>query len=323
MIRFPLRRPCSYAIVSIRDIPILEMGDNEIMMYNRNLEIFIKAAEYGNLTKAAKTLYISQPAVSNALSKLEEELEVKLFFRDKRNGMVLTGAGEKILSLAKQMADIDNRISQVAYKEKHFIGGRLRIASLVSLTSTIISRTLKQYQTQFPDVLVEIREGTPKDLVRMVEDHEVDFAVSCAPFWKFDSFSLIHDHMVALLPHGQTAEEVNLNADSGTLIINRPAYETILEYLPRKNSFRSDKVLLVQTPEAAIHMVNDGIGTGIVSEYTLRSLIGDVPFSPVSPLISFDIGFFAHDLQDLTPVAAEFVRIMKDLHAPQHTDPAV
>ena len=150
------------------------MGDKEIMMYNRNLEIFIKAAEYGNLTKAAKTLYISQPAVSNALSKLEEELEVKLFFRDKRNGMVLTGAGEKILSLAKQMADIDNRISQVAYKEKHFIGGRLRIASLVSLTSTIISRTLKQYQTQFPDVLVEIREGTPKDLVRMVEDHEVD-----------------------------------------------------------------------------------------------------------------------------------------------------
>ena len=46
------------------------MGDKEIMMYNRNLEIFIKAAEYGNLTKAAKTLYISQPAVSNALSKL-------------------------------------------------------------------------------------------------------------------------------------------------------------------------------------------------------------------------------------------------------------
>ena len=284
------------------------------MMYNRNLEIFIKAAEYGNLTKAAKTLYISQPAVSNALSKLEEELGVKLFFRDKRNGMILTDAGEKLLSLANQMAAIDNRISQVSYKEQHFMGGRLRIASLASLTSTIISKTLKQYQTQFPDVLVEIREGTPNDLIRMVEDHEVDFAVSCAPFWKFDSFSLIHDHMVAILPNGQTAEKISLNADLRTLIINRPAYETILEYLPRRNSFRSDKVLLVQNPEAAIHMVHDGIGIGIVSEYTLRSLIGDVPFCPVSPDISFDIGFFAHDLQDLTPAAAEFVTIMKQLH---------
>lgn len=287
------------------------------MMYNRNLEIFIKAAEYGNLTKAAKTLYISQPAVSNALSKLEEELGVKLFFRDKRNGMILTEPGKKILSLAKQMEDIDNRINQVAYKEKYFIGGKLRIASLASLTSTIISKTLKQYQSLYPNVLVEIREGTPNDLIRMVEDHEVDFAVSCAPFWKFDSFSLIHDHMVALLPNGQTTEEINLNTDLGTLIINRPAYETILEYLPRRNSFRSDKVLLVQNPDAAIHMVNDGIGIGILSEYTLRSLVGDVPFSRVSPYISFDIGLFANDLQDLTPVAAEFVKIMKDLHSPQ------
>ena len=293
------------------------MGDNEIMMYSRNLEIFIKAAEYGSLTKAAKILYISQPAVSNALSKLEEELGVKLFFRDKRNGMILTGAGEKILSLAKQMEDIDNRISQVAYKEQHFMGGRLRIASLASLTSTIISKTLKQYQTLFPDVLVEIREGTPKDLIRMVEDHEVDFAVSCAPFWKFDSFSLVHDHMVALLPDGQTAAEINLNADAGTLIINRPAYETILEYLPRRNSFRSNKVLLVQNPEAAIHMVHDGIGIGIVSEYTLRSLMWEAAFCPVSPDISFDIGIFAHDLQDLTPAAAEFVKIMLRLHGPR------
>ncbi len=309
--------PRSYGIFTIRNIQLLEMGDNKIMMYNRNLEIFIKAAEYGNLTKAAKTLYISQPAVSNALSKLEEELGVKLFFRDKRNGMILTDAGEKILSLAKQMEDIDNRISQVAYKEQHFMGGRLRIASLASLTSTIISKTLKQYQTRFPDILVEIREGTPNDLIRMVEDHEVDFAVSCAPFWKFDSFSLIRDHMVALLPDGQTAEKISLNADLGTLIINRPAYETILEYLPRRNSFRSDKVLLVQNPEAAIHMVNDGIGIGIVSEYTLHSLVGNVPFCPVSPDISFDIGFFAHDLQDLTPAAAEFVMIMKQLHSPQ------
>lgn len=118
------------------------------------------------------------------------------------------------------------------------------------------------------------------------------------------------------MPNGQTAEEINLNTDLGTLIINRPAYETILEYLPRRNSFRSDKVLLVQNPDAAIHMVNDGIGIGILSEYTLRSFVGDVPFSRVSPYISFDIGIFANDLQDLTPVATEFVKIMKELHTP-------
>ena len=76
------------------------------MMLNRNLEIFLRVAEYGSITRAAKTLYITQPAASNAISKLEAELNVKLFFRDKRNGLMLTDVGQKILLLAKQMEDL-------------------------------------------------------------------------------------------------------------------------------------------------------------------------------------------------------------------------
>lgn len=92
------------------------------MMLNHNLETFIKVAEHGSITQAAKTLYITQPAVSNAISKLETDLKVKLFFRDKRNGLILTDVGQKILILAKQMEDINNRICQAAYKENNFIG---------------------------------------------------------------------------------------------------------------------------------------------------------------------------------------------------------
>ena len=90
-------------------------------MLNRNLEIFLRVAEYGSITRAAKTLYITQPAASNAISKLEAELNVKLFFRDKRNGLILTDVGQKILLLAKQMEDLDNRIAQTAYQENHFV----------------------------------------------------------------------------------------------------------------------------------------------------------------------------------------------------------
>lgn len=77
------------------------------MMMNRNLEIFIKVAECGSITRVAKMLYITQPAVSNAISKLETELKVKLFFRDKRNGLLLTDVGQKIYLLAKQIEDLD------------------------------------------------------------------------------------------------------------------------------------------------------------------------------------------------------------------------
>ena len=54
-------------------------------------------------------------------------------------------------------------------------------------------------------------------------------------------------------------------------------------------------------------MVLDGIGIGILSEYTMDTLVTGYRKYPVTPEISFDIGIFANNLNDLTPAAAEFV----------------
>ena len=280
------------------------------MMMNRNLEIFIKVAECGSITRVAKMLYITQPAVSNAISKLETELNVKLFFRDKRNGLLLTDVGQKILLLAKQIEDLDNRIAQTAYLENHFVEGRLRIAALTSLVSTILSKALKEYRTAFPGVTVEIREGSPNDIFRMVEEHTVDFAISCSPFGKFDSIKLCRDRMAAMFPKEYPdVLQVDLTAPPELLIINKPAYETILDHI--KQPLPTEKILQVQTAETAINMVLDGIGIGILSEYTMNTLVAGYRKYPVTPEISFDIGVFANDLNDLTPAAQRFVNMIK------------
>ena len=276
------------------------------MMMNRNLELFLRAAEYGSITQAARALYVTQPAVSNAIAKLETELDVRLFYRDKRNGMLLTDAGEKILLLAKQMEDLDNRMFQTAYKANHLIEGRLRIAALTSLVSTVLSKALKEYRSAFPGVTVEIREGTPKDIFRMTEEHDVDFAVSCSPFGRFDAIPLRRDRIAAMLPGEYPGlSAVDLNAPPDLLIINRPAYDTIQEQLRRP--LPSEQILLVQTAETAVQMVLDGVGIGILSEYTMDTLAAGYQKYPVTPEISFDIGVFANDIQDLTPAAQEFL----------------
>lgn len=280
------------------------------MMMNRSLEIFIKVAECGSITRVAKVLYITQPAVSNAISKLETELNVKLFFRDKRNGLLLTDVGQKIFLLAKQIEDLDNRIAQTAYLENHFVEGRLRIAALTSLVSTILSKALKEYVAAFPGVTVEIREGSPNDIFRMVEEHTVDFAISCSPFGKFDSIKLCRDRMAAMFPKEYSdVLQVDLTAPPELLIINKPAYETILDHI--KQLLPTEKFLQVQTAETAINMVLDGIGIGILSEYTMNTLVAGYRKYPVTPEISFDIGVFANDLNDLTPAAQRFVNMIK------------
>ena len=282
------------------------------MMLNRNIELFIKTAEYGSITRVAKVFYISQPAVSNAIAKLEADLGVKLFFRDKRNGLILTDAGNKILTLAKQMEDIDNRIYQTACMEKNMMGGRLRIAVLTSLVSTILSKALKKYHQLYPKIDIEIKEGTPSEIFKMTEEHSVDFAVSCSPFGNFDAVTLLHDRMMAIFPPGSTDKNsVDLGNPPDMLIINKPAYETILDYTVGKDDIRFKKKIIVQNAETAIHMVEDGVGVGLISEYTLNTLAGSLKKYPVTPDIVFEIGLFANDLNDLTPAAGEFIRIIK------------
>lgn len=282
------------------------------MMLNRSLELFIQVAEAGSITKVARAFYITQPAVSNALAKLEDNLGVRLFFRDKRNGLILTDVGRQILTYAKQMEELDDRIRQCAYREKHLLGGRVRVAVLTSLVSPVLSKALKAYRLLYPGIDVEIKEGTPNEIFAMIEEHSADLAVSCSPFGKFHAIPLVHDRIMAMFPPDSgPGRPVSLSDPPDTLIINRPAYETILEHTTERDAVKLDKVLLVQNAETAIHMVVDGIGVGILSGYTLDTLAPDRPKYPVAPEISFDIGIFANDPDDLTPAAGEFVRILR------------
>ena len=61
-----------------------------MIMLNNSLRVFITAAELQSLTETAKKLYVSQPAISHAIKKLEEELGVRLFIRNKRSTLTLT-----------------------------------------------------------------------------------------------------------------------------------------------------------------------------------------------------------------------------------------
>ena len=70
------------------------------VMISHSLRIFLKVAENNSVTVTANELFISQPAISKAIKILEQRLNIKLFHRDKRRGLILTDAGEKILLLA-------------------------------------------------------------------------------------------------------------------------------------------------------------------------------------------------------------------------------
>lgn len=283
-----------------------------MVMINHNLHLFLRVAEKGSVSQAAEELYISQPAVSKAIKNLEETLQVKLFHRDKRSGLLLTDIGREILLLARQMADLENRIYQTAYRSNHLIGGNVRIASMPILTSVILSRVLYRFRRQYPAVTVSLMEGSSMEIRRAVEEHRVDLALLSAPFGSLDHEILFQDRMIAV-SHDPLAETdaVDLNDRPERFLFCKAGHETMMELL-RANHVEPQKSFLVEQAETVLSLADAKNGIGILSELVVDHAGSQLLRYPTRPQIPIDIGMAACDLRDLPPAALVLKQMIAD-----------
>ena len=284
-------------------------------MDNARYRAFVLAVESGSIRNASEVLGYTSSAVSQLIQSLEKELSLKLFHRDKKSGMIPTEAGKKILLLARQMEDLENRIYQTAFRENNFIGGKLRIASVPVTTTVLLSKVLRQYREAYPYVTVEIKEGSPLVVRKMVEEHAVDFAVTYAPFGNLDAEILIMDEMVGILPPDSDTEIMEIGKETEHMILCRAGMETVMERLPSEQRIDFSRSLLVQNAETVVRMVDEGNGVGLISKFTLSSMSHHLRICQIQPTLDTQIGLLAYDLADLTPVAQEFARMIRELCA--------
>lgn len=275
-------------------------------MISYSLRIFLQVADKGSVTETANELYVSQPAVSKAIKNLEQKLNLKLFHRDKRRGLILTDAGEKILLLARQMENLEAQIYQTAFLENNFLGDKLRIASVPIATTLILSKALRRYRDKYPAVTVEINEGTPAEIQRLLENYAADFAITYSPFGEFDAEILIEDEMVAI---GTDKNFVALRDGVEDLIFCRAGFEVVRKIF----KLDADKNLVVQNADTAVKLVEAGNGVGVISKLVLAATGGRVTICKVEPSIKMQLGLAAHDLKNLSPLATAFVKMIKEV----------
>lgn len=283
-----------------------------MLMLNNNLRIFITVAELQSLTEAAKKLYISQPAVSQAIRKLEEELDIKLFIRNKRSKLMLTEIGKEILSLAYQMADLENRLYQTAYAENHMMAGTVRVATVPLGVSIILSRVLPIFKKQFPQVNVELLEGNPIEVKRMVQNFQADFGISTSPYLDLEHRLLMKDRMISVSRN--EAMNLDLKKDTSDLILCRVAYESITEQLAGKNIDLSH-ALVVEAASTQLNMIAHGNGTGIVSELMISTIPNELVRGTVRPTMEMEISLISHNFEDLSTSAKEIAKMILERSA--------
>lgn len=163
-------------------------------------KIFYEVAKAGNISKAAKELYISQPAISKSISKLEESLDITLFHRNSR-GVQLTEEGLLLFDYAKTAFEALSAGEQELKRIKNFQIGHLRIGVSNTLCRFVMVSYLKGFIAKYPHVKVTIESQSSSHTLTMIEQDRIDIGLVAEPKSRkplaFLPVSNIHDIFVA------------------------------------------------------------------------------------------------------------------------------
>ena len=142
----------------------------------RQLEYFLMVSKVNSFTRAAERLYVSQPAVTNAVRSLEDELGIRLFDRSQKH-VLLTTEGKIFCAHVEQvMQGISNTINEInALKDLN--SGVLRLGStpFVGMASTV--RLIKGFVESYPNIRISIREDTTETLQKLLLEDGLDMAI--------------------------------------------------------------------------------------------------------------------------------------------------
>lgn len=140
----------------------------------RAFECLLAAAELGSVTRAARHLHLSQPAISHQLAALEREAGTALLVRDRR-GVRLTAAGRAALPEARRAVDAAGDAVRLARAVGRGVGGVVRVVCAQSLTVALLAPVLARWNVDRPDVVISLRESTdPESAFAALESGEAD-----------------------------------------------------------------------------------------------------------------------------------------------------
>lgn len=141
----------------------------------QTLRAFVTVAREGNLTRAAERLFVSQPALSLQLKKLQESLGVTLFERRPR-GMRLTEAGQKLLPAAERALAAAAEFRAAATGLKGSLTGRLRLGTIVDPEFRRMGPFLRLFAERHPGLSFELSHGMSGAVARDLEAGQLDLA---------------------------------------------------------------------------------------------------------------------------------------------------
>ena len=138
------------------------------------LRTFVAVHDHGGMTAAARSLHLTQGAISQQIKRLEEQFNTPVFERNHRR-LILTSAGDRLLAKARAMLELNDELW--ADMTARTISGPVRFGVPFDLMGQALASALKAYEIAWPQVEVSLMCGASADLVTALERGELDLAL--------------------------------------------------------------------------------------------------------------------------------------------------
>jgi LysR family transcriptional regulator, low CO2-responsive transcriptional regulator len=168
-------------------------------MRHVQLRAFHHVALLGSFSRAAEALHVTQPAISDQIRRMEQDYDILLFNRAKRQ-ITLTPLGSDLLSITRRLFDSEDQARQLLSESGTLQGGTLRI---VADSAAHVLRVLATFRARHPGVRITIRAGNSQQVMDSLHAFDADLGV------------------IGEVPEGDTFDHVRLNATPIVAFMNR------------------------------------------------------------------------------------------------------
>lgn len=233
------------------------------------LKYVLAVAEYRNFTTASEHCFVTQPTLSMQIHKLEDELDIQIFNRNKKP-IELTDVGKKIVAQAKIIVNESSRITDIVQQEKGYIGGEFKIGIIPTIMPSLLPLFLKNFNKTYPKVDLIINELTTEEIIQKLKDGHLDAAIAATPLQE-DSIKetpIYYEPFVALLNKNHRLIDQNtltpedLNADDLLMLEDGHCFKESVLNICKSLSTKEERKFSLQSGsfDTLIKLTKEGLG---------------------------------------------------------------
>ncbi len=276
--------------------------------------VFVTAAELCSFTKAAEQLGYTQSAVSRMIADLEDEWNINLFERNKKQ-LKLTSDGIAMLPYARNVSNEYVKMKRQAEALHELEKGLIRIGTFSSIATHWLPNIIRKFQEDYPGIEYELLLGDYTEIEEWIMSGRVDCGFLRLPTAnKMDAVFLEKDELKAIIPEHHDMAEAEIFplerlCDEPFMLLEKGARAEISQ-LFEKHGLKPDVRFTTWDDYAVMSMVESGLGVSILPELILKRIPYRVMSKPLDVDAFRNIGFCVKDMKTIAAVTERFMEYL-------------